>query len=62
MEKIFAFALTEPDIGSDAAALKTEACRTEGGWLLNGQKRWIGNSTFADVIVWARNMEEGGRV
>lgn len=32
--------------------------QVEGGWLLNGQKRWIGNSTFADVhVVFARNTE-----
>ncbi|KAL8504788.1 hypothetical protein ACS0TY_016105 [Phlomoides rotata] len=38
------------------AELKTVACWIEGGWVLNGQKRWIGNSTFADVtIIFARN-------
>lgn len=50
------WALTEPDYGSDASALKTTATKVEGGWILEGQKRWIGNSTFADVlIVFARN-------
>ena len=30
----------------------------DGGWVLNGQKRWIGNATFADVIcIWARNLD-----
>ncbi|XP_026417765.1 acyl-coenzyme A oxidase 4, peroxisomal-like [Papaver somniferum] len=43
--------LTEPDNGSDASALKTTATKVAGGWLINGQKRWIGNSTFADVLV-----------
>ncbi|KAI3947242.1 hypothetical protein MKX01_019895 [Papaver californicum] len=43
--------LTKPDNGSDASALKTTATKVAGGWLLNGQKRWIGNSTFADVLV-----------
>ena len=62
MEKIYAFALTEPDNGSDASGLKTTARRTEGGWILNGQKRWIGNATMADVIVWARNVDDGGRI
>ncbi|RVW32468.1 Acyl-coenzyme A oxidase 4, peroxisomal [Vitis vinifera] len=49
-------ALTEPDYGSDASSLKTTATKVEGGWILEGQKRWIGNSTFADVlIIFARN-------
>ncbi|KAB2621925.1 acyl-coenzyme A oxidase 4 [Pyrus ussuriensis x Pyrus communis] len=48
--------LTEPDYGSDASALRTTATKVEGGWILEGQKRWIGNSTFADVLViFARN-------
>ncbi|XP_072982811.1 acyl-coenzyme A oxidase 4, peroxisomal isoform X2 [Typha latifolia] len=50
------WALTEPDYGSDASSLKTTATKVTGGWLLDGQKRWIGNSTFADVlVVFARN-------
>ncbi|KAL4297798.1 hypothetical protein GQ457_12G008410 [Hibiscus cannabinus] len=50
------WALTEPDYGSDASSLKTTATKVEGGWILEGQKRWIGNSTFADVLViFARN-------
>merc|ERR1712086_1025268 len=60
MDKIFCFGLTEPDYGSDASGLKTNATRTEGGWLINGRKRWIGNATIADYInVWARNKETG---
>jgi len=52
-----AFALTEPDFGSDASSLETTARKVEGGWILNGEKRWIGNATFADlVIIWARNV------
>ncbi|XP_048439514.1 acyl-coenzyme A oxidase 4, peroxisomal-like [Pyrus x bretschneideri] len=48
--------LTEPDYGSDASALTATATKVEGGWVLEGQKRWIGNSTFADVlIIFARN-------
>ncbi|KAB2630504.1 acyl-coenzyme A oxidase 4 [Pyrus ussuriensis x Pyrus communis] len=48
--------LTEPDYGSDASALRATATKVEGGWVLEGQKRWIGNSTFADVlIIFARN-------
>ncbi|XP_074264577.1 acyl-coenzyme A oxidase 4, peroxisomal-like [Silene latifolia] len=48
--------LTEPDNGSDASGLNTTATKVGGGWLIEGQKRWIGNSTFADVLViFARN-------
>ncbi|KAL9361961.1 hypothetical protein Peur_044746 [Populus x canadensis] len=50
------WALTEPDYGSDASGLKTTAIKVEGGWILEGKKRWIGNSTFADLlVVFARN-------
>ena len=62
MEKIFCFGLTEPTNGSDASALRTTARKVEGGYVLNGEKRWIGNATFGDVIVWARNEDDGGRV
>jgi glutaryl-CoA dehydrogenase len=60
MEKIGAFALTEPDVGSGAAGgLTTTARRQAGEWVLNGQKKWIGNATFADhVIVWARDEDD----
>ena len=61
-EKIFCFGLSEPDNGSDATGLKTSARKVEGGWILNGQKRWIGNGTMADVIVWARNEDDEGRI
>mmetsp|Transcript_33906 Transcript_33906/g.75175 ORF Transcript_33906/g.75175 Transcript_33906/m.75175 type:complete len:552 (+) Transcript_33906:101-1756(+) len=55
-----AWALTEPDNGSDASGLRTTATRVPGGWRLDGRKRWIGNATVADVIiVWARNTESG---
>ncbi|KAK1322240.1 Acyl-coenzyme A oxidase 4, peroxisomal [Acorus calamus] len=56
LNTIACWALTEPDFGSDASSLGTIATKVEGGWLLDGQKRWIGNSTFADVlVVFARN-------
>ncbi|OVA02713.1 Acyl-CoA oxidase/dehydrogenase [Macleaya cordata] len=56
LRMIGCWALTEPDNGSDASSLRTTATKVAGGWLLNGQKRWIGNSTFADVLViFARN-------
>ncbi|KAL1819115.1 acyl-coenzyme A oxidase 4, peroxisomal [Daucus carota subsp. sativus] len=56
LKTIGCWALTEPDYGSDASSLKTTATKVEGGWILEGQKRWIGNSTFADILViFARN-------
>jgi len=56
MEKIGAFGLTEPDHGSDAVALETRAHRVGNEYILNGAKRWIGNASFADVVViWARD-------
>jgi glutaryl-CoA dehydrogenase len=59
MEKIGAFALTEPNHGSDAVALETRARREGNEYVIDGAKRWIGNASFADVvIVWARD-EEG---
>ena len=59
LEKIGAFALTEPDHGSDSVALETSARRVGDSYVLNGAKRWIGAGSIADVVVvWARN-EEG---
>lgn len=54
-----AFGLTEPDVGSGAAGGLTTTCKKDGDqWILNGQKKWIGNATFSDfVIIWARNVE-----
>jgi len=50
-EILGAFALSEPEAGSDPGAMRTRATRTEGGWLLNGAKNWITNSGIADVYV-----------
>jgi glutaryl-CoA dehydrogenase len=59
MERIGAFALTEPRHGSDAVALETSARRDGDSYVLDGQKKWIGNGTIADhVLVWARG-EDG---
>jgi glutaryl-CoA dehydrogenase len=60
METIGAFGLTEPEVGSGAAAgLTTTAKRVGDRWQLNGQKKWIGNATFADVIIiWARDVDD----
>jgi glutaryl-CoA dehydrogenase len=60
LEKIGAFALTEPDHGSDAVALETTARRDGDAYVIDGAKRWIGNATIADVVVlWARSDEDG---
>ena len=49
-----AFALSEPDYGSDAAGLKCRVAKTDGGYLLNGTKAWISNAVDADIFVlWA---------
>ncbi|WP_214366554.1 acyl-CoA dehydrogenase family protein [Pseudonocardia sp. H11422] len=59
--KLGAFALTEPDHGSDVVRLATTARHDGEHWVLDGAKRWIGNGTLADVvIVWAR--DEDGNV
>ena len=60
LDKLGAFALTEPEHGSDAVALETTATRDGEGYRLDGEKRWIGNGTIADVIVvWARDTVDG---
>ena len=61
MEKIGAFGLTEPNVGSGVAGGLETTCKFDGeNWVLNGQKKWIGNATFADVIViWARDLDSG---
>ena len=61
MEQIGAFGLTEPEVGSGAArGLTTTASRDGDTWVLRGQKNWIGNATFADLIViWAKDTEDG---
>ncbi|MER7693236.1 acyl-CoA dehydrogenase family protein [Streptomyces sp. NPDC097610] len=60
MEKIGAFALTEPLGGSDVSGgMRTTAEREGDTWVLNGAKKWIGNATFADyVVVWARDVND----
>jgi glutaryl-CoA dehydrogenase len=55
------FGLTEPDAGSDPAAMRTRARRSGGDWVLSGTKMWITNGSIADVaVVWAQT-EEGIR-
>lgn len=59
MELIGAFGLTEPGHGSDVARGLQTSCRKDGDeWVLDGHKKWIGNGSFADlVIIWARDVE-----
>ena len=54
-EAIGCFGLTEPDAGSNPAAMKTRAVKKGERWLLNGAKAWITNGSIADVaVIWAR--------
>ena len=60
-EAIGCFGLTEPDAGSDPAAMRTSARRDGGDWVLDGRKMWITNGSVADVaVVWAQT-EDGIR-
>jgi len=59
-----AFALSEPEAGSDPASLRTSAVRTDNGdgWVINGQKNWITNAGVADFyIVFAKTDRESNR-
>ena len=60
MDKIGAFAMTEPLGGSDVAGgMRTTARKDGDSWILNGAKKWIGDATFADyVVVWARDVDD----
>lgn len=59
LKKIGAFALTEPNTGSNAVFVQTTAKREGDFYILNGAKRWIGNASIADIIIiWARD-EDG---
>ena len=59
-EKIGCFGLTEPLVGSGASGGLTTTARRDGdGWILNGQKRWIGNAPWCDLsIIWARDVSD----
>jgi alkylation response protein AidB-like acyl-CoA dehydrogenase len=59
-EKIGCFGLTEPLVGSGASGgLMTTAKREGDGWVLNGQKKWIGNSPWCDIsVIWARDVAD----
>src|SRR5262245_13775798 len=60
MEKIGCFGLTEPLVGSGAAGGLTTTAKKEGDtWVLNGQKKWIGNAPWCDIsIIWARDVAD----
>jgi len=60
LEKIGCFGLTEPLVGSGAARGLTTTAKREGDtWLLNGEKKWIGNAPWCDVsIIWARDVAD----
>jgi alkylation response protein AidB-like acyl-CoA dehydrogenase len=60
MEKIGCFGLTEPLVGSGASGGLTTTAKREGDtWILNGQKKWIGNAPWCDVsIIWARDLAD----
>ncbi len=57
------FGLTEPDAGSDPAAMKTRAEKTKGGYRITGSKMWISNAPIADVfVVWAKSDAHDGKI
>ncbi len=60
MDKIGAFGLTEPEVGSAASMGLKTTCKREGDiWRINGEKKWIGNATFADyIIIWAKDEDD----
>lgn len=62
-EKLAAFGLTEPNAGSDASSIQTQAKKIEGGYLLNGTKQWITNGGEAEVytIVAVTDKSKGAR-
>jgi glutaryl-CoA dehydrogenase len=61
MDRIGAFGLTEPEVGSGASGgLRATARRDGDSWILNGQKKWIGNATFGDLtVIWAKDLGDG---
>ena len=61
METIGAFGLTEPEVGSGiSGGMTTTAKRNGETWVLNGEKKWIGNATFSDItVIWAKDVDDG---
>jgi len=62
LDLIGAFALTEPNQGSDVAIMETNHRKVDGGYILNGRKRWIGNATFADIIIVISRSQDTGEI
>jgi alkylation response protein AidB-like acyl-CoA dehydrogenase len=60
LEKVGCFGLTEPLVGSGTSAGMTTTAKREGDtWVLNGEKKWIGNSPWCDIsIIWARDLDD----
>lgn len=61
LELIGSFGLTEPDVGSGASGGLTTTARRDGDtWILNGQKKWIGNAPIGDItVIWAKDVADG---
>lgn len=57
MELIGGWGLTEMEYGSDASSLQTTAKKVQGGYIINGNKRWIGNGNKDLLIIWARSAD-----
>lgn len=63
MKKFSCFAITEKDHGSDATGMTTNARKVEGGYILNGRKKWPGNGDLADItLLWAKNASDGDKI
>jgi alkylation response protein AidB-like acyl-CoA dehydrogenase len=63
LEQLMGYALTEPLKGSEAINLDTTVTKVEGGYIINGKKRWIGNGTNAEhLLVWARNVSDKHKI
>ncbi len=62
-EKLGCFGLTEPDAGSNPAAMRTRARREGREYVISGEKMWITNGSISDIaVIFAKNEEQGGRV
>ena len=58
-DKFIAMGISEPDVGSDVAAVKTRAVRDGDHWVINGEKTWITNGEYSDVFVCTCKTGEG---
>ena len=58
-DKFIAMGISEPDVGSDVAAVKTKAVRDGDNWVINGEKTWISNGEYSDVFVCTCKTGEG---